>query len=90
MKKIKLFWGFHFLMIFYPTMISASCTMEKVLRQSGRFSNEGVKVGLQIGISSPEHCDDSTVAMKRCGKLNSTFYKNFRTLEGDCNNLYSN
>ena len=74
-------------MTYATTTLMASCTMEKVIRQSGRFSNEGVKVGLQIGISSPEHCDNETMAIKRCEKLNSRFYRNFRTLEGDCNNL---
>ena len=68
-------------------MAKASCTMAKVIRQSGPFSNEGVKVGLQVGIGAPDPCDDGTMARKRCDKLNSMFYKNFRTLEGQCNNL---
>ena len=67
-------------------MVTAKCTMEKVLRQSGPFSNEGVKVGLQVRATAPEHCDDEAIVMKRCNKLNDSFYKNFRTLEGHCNN----
>ena len=60
--------------------------MEKIMRQSGRFSNEGVTVGLQLGLTPPENCEDESIVMKRCDKLNDTFYKNFRTLEGQCNN----
>ena len=60
--------------------------MEKIMRQSGRFSNEGVTVGLQLGLTPPENCEDESIVMKRCNKLNKTFYKNFRTLEGQCNN----
>ena len=68
------------------TTANAKCTMEKVLRQSGPFSNEGVKVGLQVRATAPEHCDDEAIVKKRCNKLNDSFYKNFRTLEGHCNN----
>ena len=60
--------------------------MAKILRKSGKFSNEGVKVGLQFGLASPEDCNDENMVMKRCQKLGNTFYKNFRTLEGQCNN----
>lgn len=60
--------------------------MEKVLRRSGKFSNEGVIHGLQFGLASPEDCNDENMVTKRCQKLNSNFYKNFRTLEGQCNN----
>lgn len=59
--------------------------MEKVIRKSGPFSNEGVKVGLQFGSASPENCEDERMVKKRCQKLSKTFYKNFRTLEGQCN-----
>ena len=60
--------------------------MEKVIRKSGRFSNEGVMVGLQFGVTPTENCEDESIVMKRCVKLNNSFYKNFRTLEGQCNN----
>ena len=60
--------------------------MEKVLRKSGVFSNEGVMVGLQFGLTPIEHCEDERIVKKRCDKLNRSFYKNFRTLEGQCNN----
>ena len=60
--------------------------MEKVLRKSGVFSNEGVMVGLQFGLTPIEHCEDERIVNKRCDKLNRSFYKNFRTLEGQCNN----
>ena len=60
--------------------------MEKVLRQSGTFSNEGVMVGLQFGLTPTENCEDESTVKKRCEKLNRSFYKNFRTLEGQCNN----
>ena len=60
--------------------------MEKILRKSGPFSNEGVKAGLQVRTTSLERCDDETMVKKRCNKLNESFYKNFRTLEGHCNN----
>ena len=62
------------------------CTMAKILRKSGKFSNEGVKVGLQFGLASPEDCNDENMVMKRCQKLSNSFYNNFRTLEGQCNN----
>ena len=57
------------------------------MRQSGPLSNEGVVINLEHGIGSPEHCDDGTLANKTCFKLNQTFYKHFRTLHGQCNNL---
>ena len=66
--------------------IDDTCTMEKVLRQSGTFSNEGVMVGLQFGVTPTENCEDESIVEKRCEKLNDSFYKNFRTLEGQCNN----
>ena len=66
--------------------IDDTCTMEKVLRQSGTFSNEGVMVGLQFGVTPTENCEDESIVKKRCEKLNDSFYKNFRTLEGQCNN----
>ena len=78
--------GILWLTINIPTMLNASCTMEKVLRQSGQFSNEGVKIGLQFGISRPEHCDNGTMVIKRCKELDTESYKHFRTLEGHCNN----
>ena len=60
--------------------------MEKVIRKSGTFSNEGVMVGLQFGVTPTENCEDERIVKKRCDKLNDSFYKNFRTLEGQCNN----
>ena len=73
-------------MVHFNILLDDTCTMEKILRQSGRFSNEGVTVGLQLGLTPPENCEDESIVMKRCDKLNNTFYKNFRTLEGQCNN----
>jgi hypothetical protein len=61
--------------------------MEKIMRQSGAFSNVGVVIDLEQGIGSLEHCDDGTIANKTCFELNQTFYKHFRTLHGQCNNL---
>ena len=53
--------------------VIAKCTMEKVLRQSGPFSNEGVKAGLQVRTTAPEHCDDEAIVKKRCNKLNDLY-----------------
>ena len=65
----------------------ATCTMAKVMRHSGPFSNEGVNVGLQIGRITPEPGNEESLVKKRCDKLKESFYQNFRTLEGQCNNL---
>ena len=73
------------MLLIYNIIVDDTCTMEKIMRQSGRFSNEGVTVGLQLGLTPPENCEDESIVMKRCNKLNNTFYKNFRTLEGQCN-----
>ena len=67
--------------------VMATCTMAKVMRHSGPFSNEGVNVGLQIGRITPEPSNDESLVQKRCDKLKESFYQNFRTLEGQCNNL---
>ena len=37
--------------------------------------------------SLPEVCDDGTIASKRCRDLDTNFYKNFRTIDGQCNNV---
>ena len=65
----------------------ATCTMAKVMRHSGPFSNEGINVGLQIGKITPEPGNEESIVKKRCDKLKESFYQSFRTLEGQCNNL---
>ena len=65
----------------------ATCTMAKIMRHSGAFTNEGVNVGLQIGKITPEPGNEESLVKKRCDKLKESFYQSFRTLEGQCNNL---
>ena len=72
--------------------VNAKCTMEKIIRQSfsqqsGSLSNVGAVIDQEQGIGSPEYCDDGTLAPKTCHKLNQTFFKHFRTIHGQCNNV---
>ena len=69
--------------------VIATCTMEKVMRQSGPLSNEGVQVDMVDDHTAPSKCDDGTNAIQRCNQLSSKFVRNFRTLEGECNNIDS-
>ena len=59
----------------------ATCTMAKVMRHSGPFSNEGVNVGLQIGRITPEPGNEESLVKKRCDKLKESFYQNLEPLK---------
>ena len=63
--------------------------MSKVIKQSGALSNRGAIIGLEEGIKSPKCCDDGAMVNKTCSELNGGFFKHFRTLEGQCNNVQS-
>ena len=65
--------------------VSASCTMRKIIEQSGPGSNEGA-VLLVEGPHSSDICDDGTHAKEICFQLDRTFLQDFRTLNGYCNN----
>ena len=77
--------------------LKPKCTVEKILQGSGPFANENVKIGKRVlsdlDISKrlqptlPDVCDDGTIAEKRCKDLEKSFYRNFRTIDGQCNNL---
>ena len=64
-----------------------TCNIGKI--QQGVLGNEGAIVGLEIEGSSPQCCDNGTMAIQRCSKVDTEFFKNFRTLEGQCNNKES-
>ena len=73
--------------------LKPKCTVDKVLQGSGPFANENVKINVQarrqkrLQATLPDICDDGTIATKRCSDLEKSFYKNFRTINGQCNNL---
>ena len=72
--------------------LKPKCTVDQVLQGSGPFANENVKINVQarrqkrLQATLPDVCDDGTIAAKRCSDLEKTFYKNFRTINGQCNN----
>ena len=73
--------------------LKPKCTVDQVLERSGLNSNENVKIGVgrnrvaRLQPSLPDVCDDGTIAAKRCRDLDTNFYKNFRTIDGQCNNV---
>ena len=60
--------------------------MKKIVRQSGPHSSEGAIVGLEALGESSKSCDNGYMVRKRCNDLKKTFFRNFRTIEGECNN----
>ena len=60
--------------------------MKKIVRQSGPHSSEGAIVGLEAPGESSKSCDNGYMVRKRCNDLKKTFFRNFRTIEGECNN----
>ena len=73
--------------------LKPKCTVDQVLLGSGPFANENVKINVQarrqkrLQASLPDICDDGTIAAKRCSDHEKSFFKNFRTINGECNNL---
>ena len=66
-------------------IVTSTCTMRKIIEQSGPGSNEGA-VLLVEGPHSSDICDDGTHAKEICFQLDRTFLQDFRTLNGYCNN----
>ena len=60
--------------------------MKKIVRQSGPHSSEGAIVGLEALGESSKSCNNGYMVRKRCNDLKKTFFRNFRTIEGECNN----
>ena len=60
--------------------------MKKIVRQSGPHSSEGAIVGLEALGESSKSCNNGYMVRKRCNDLKKTFFGNFRTIEGECNN----
>ena len=68
--------------------VNAFCTMEKIAKQSGaKLSSIINLVDTEERIRPPEVCDDVSFANQTCYELSQTFYKHFRTSNGQCNNL---
>ena len=90
-KLILIFWC----VLFEKDVMSLKpkCTVDQVLLGSGPFANENVKINVQarrqkrLQASLPDICDDGTIAAKRCSDHEKSFFKNFRTINGECNNL---
>ena len=71
----------------YNNTASDPCTMKKIVRQSGPHSSEGSIVGLETPGESSKSCDNGYMVRKRCNDLKKTFFRNFRTIEGEWNNV---